>query len=368
MTIVEVLCLNHQERLGIAWVYAEEDEQTFQECVAAGHRHFHFYGGITDPTPYSWIHPMADFKSIRNALQTGTFLHSEYKIDIDRYFDVWKTLVTKTYTPEWFLFIPKTFFGKDDNVISPQIRSLDSLIDALTIKQPTSELSQSEIVKIEREKKQAYYDMQRIDSKLEDKLFSTLKQWQKSDNLEQQWLGIMSMNHYLKHDISDFENFYSWLCKNLLSESYLIRVETREMLQRIFVTNPIRILEIIERLNGEREFPLQVIGFDLVCRMFAGHYYSGRYHNEFTESHRPIPKSEFPRFKNASEVAGTNLLDWVHHLISLGSYWNEDKMIKQEIQELEKGLPSKSQDDFHYYTYMSRLFNRLRLAKEGFYV
>ncbi|MGY5881568.1 MAG: hypothetical protein RTV31_15060 [Candidatus Thorarchaeota archaeon] len=367
MTAVEVLCLNHRERLGIAWVYADEDEHTFHECVAAGHRHFHFYGGITNSTPYSWIHPMSDFKSIKNALQTEIFMHGGHKIDVDRYFDVWKTLVSKTYAPEWFLFVPKTYFGKDDKVISPQIRSLDSLIDTLTIKQPTSELSQSEIVKIARARKQAYYDMQRIDKKSEDELFSILKKWQRSDNLEQQWFGIMSMNHYLKHDISDLENFYSWLCKNLRSESYLIRVETRDMLQRIFATNPARILELIEKLNGEREFPLQVIGFDLVCRMFSGHYYSGRYHKEFTESHRPIRKGEYPRFKDASEAAAMNVLDWVHHLISLGSYWSEDKMIRKEIQELERGLPAQSQDDFEYHVYMTRLVSRLRLAKKGFH-
>lgn len=368
MTVVEVLCLNHRERLGIAWVYANEDDHTFHECVAAGHRHFHFYGGITNPTPYAWIHPMSDFKGIQNALQTETYMHGGHAVDVDRYFDVWKTLVSKTYTPEWFLFVPKTFFGKDDQVISPQKRNLDVLIDTLTIKQLTSELSHCEIVKIARERKQAYYDMQLIDGKSEHELFSILKQWQRSDNLEQQWLGIMSMNHYLKHEISDLENFYSWLCKNLLSESYLIRVETRDMLQRIFVTNPTRILELLDKLNGEREFPLQVIGFDLVTRMFSGHYYSGRYYEEFTESHRPIRKGEYPRFKDASEAAATNLLDWVHHLISLNSYWNDNEIIKKDTQILESGLPCKSQDDFEYYTSMTRLVRRLRLAEDGFHV
>lgn len=374
MTLVQVLCLNHRKLFGIIWTSDEEGPSIFKECVAIGHRMFHFYGGISDPTPYAWIHPMTDYKSIEKALQMEINIHNESQLDLNRYIDSWNTIVSNGFSPEWFLFLPKLFFGKDDSEanIVPKKRNLGKILDVLTIEHKTHhediEDVTEETMKIACERKQAYYDGQELDREAEGDFLKVMRSWQKSNNLEQQWLGIMSMNHYLRNGIFDFENFYQWLRKNLLSSSFLIRTETLDMLQSLVVTNPSMTLDLIERLNIEREFPLQVCEFDLVRRLFSEHFYYGcRYYNRLTALHKPMDKKDYPRFKIICESVSDNIVMWLDHLISLDEFWHVDATIEKKLSILKAGIENASRDNFEYFiSIMNRSLGRFRLSK-GFF-
>ncbi len=374
MTLVQVLCLNHRKLFGIVWTSDEEGQRTFQECVSIGHRMFHFYGGLSNPTPYAWIHSMTDYESIEKALQTECDIHKEAQLDLIRYLDSWKTIGSNGFTPEWFLFVPKLFFGKDDleaNMV-PKKRNLGKILDALTIEHKIHHDDVDKIGKetmnITRERKQAYYDMQELDRESEGDLLKVLKTWQESDSLEQQWFGILSMNHYLRNGISDFEKFYKWLRKNLLNSSFLIRTETLDMLQSLVVENPSMTLDLIERLNIEREFPLQVCGLDLVRRTFSEDFYYGRrYYDQLASFHKPIDEKDYPRFKIICEAVSDNIVMWLEHLISLDEYWHLDATIEKEFNILKAGIKNTTNDNFEYFiNIMNRSLGRFRLSKEFF--
>ncbi len=374
ITIVQVLCFNHRKLFGIAWTSDEEGPSRFKECVAIGHRMFHFYGGISDPTPYAWIQSMTDYENIERTLQTERNIFKESQLDLNRYIDSWKAIISNGFTPEWFLFLPKLVFGKDDleaNIV-PKKRNLGKILDVLTIEHKTHhediEDVTEETMKIASERKQAYYDVQELDREAEGDFLEVMRSWQKSKNLEQQWLGIISMNHYLRNGISDFEKFYQWLRKNLLSSSFLIRTETLDMLQSLVVENQSMTLDLIERLIIEREFPLQVCGLDLVRRTFAENfYYDRRYYDRLTALHKPIDKKDYPRFKIICEDVSDNIVMWLDHLISLDEFWHLDATIKKELNILRAGIENASHDNFeHFISIMNSSLGRFRLSKEFF--
>jgi len=134
--------------------------------MAAGHRMFHFYGGIQDPTPYAWVHPLGDFEEIENAIKSKNSFSSEYKLNLAYFLETWQEIVSKGFTPEWFLFHPDQFFGTDDLKvnIAPQKRRLIEIMDTLGIEEEPHYNDSANAISKERDKarerKQAFFDMQ----------------------------------------------------------------------------------------------------------------------------------------------------------------------------------------------------------------
>ena len=377
MTLVEVLCLNHRSSYGIVYTSDVEGSRKFDVCMAAGHRMFHFYGGIQDPTPYAWVHPMNDFEEIENAIKSKNFFSSEYKLNLVHFLETWQELVSNGFTPEWFLFHPEQFFGTDDLKvnIAPQKRRLIEIMDTLGIEEESHYNDSANAISKERDKarerKQAFFDMQKVDRKGEGDILMYLRKWQKSKNTEQRWLGVMAMTHYLRGGLTDFDGFYDWLCKNLADASYLIRAETLDMLQSLVITDTTQSLNLIEKLNSSKRFALQIAAFDLARRLLSGDFYYGqRYHEQLIGFHKSIDEKEYPRFKQLCSRASKNQKGWLDRLHKMKAYEHFDKLSEDEISFLNKGIEDTSSpnDCEQYVARMSRLLAKHRLSIEYFQV
>jgi hypothetical protein len=374
MTLVEVLCLNHRLAFGINGTPDGNGPSMFEICMSAGHRMFHFYGGIQDPTPYAWMYPMADFSEIAESVRISTQSSSEYKFNVDFFLDAWKQLISNDFTPEWFLFIPEAFFGTDsiETNIAPQKRTLTEIADVLTIFERTKSKDPGQRTIQEkdkaRERKQAYCDMQRVDRKGEGDYLAYLRKWQKSQNTEQRWLGVMSMSHYLRGGLADFDSFYDWLKRSLADKSYLIRSETLDMLQSLIVTNPSLNLVLADRLNNEKSFPLQIVAFDLIRRLIQPEFYYGhRYFEQFRGMQNPLDSKDYNQFSKICKRAGYNLVKWIEKLQSINSLWASGDMTENDKSNLMKGVDDPSLANFsNYIASMNRALNKTRLTREYF--
>jgi len=374
MTLVEVLCLNHRIAYEIVHAAYVDGPRKFDVCMSAGHRMFHFYEGLHDPTPYAWIYPMNDFENIENGIRIGKYCSNEYALNLDRFIESWRDIVSKGFTPEWFLYLPEQLFGTDPLQvnIAPQKRFLIEIMDTLGTGSMTSHKETGEKLEKEqdsaRERKQAYFDMQKVDRKAEEDFLMYLRKWQQSKSTEQRWLGVMAMTHYLRGGLADFDGFCSWLCKNLIDTSFLIRAETLDMLQSLVITNPTLSLNLIERLNNSKRFALQIAAFDLARRIISVDFYYGqRYHEQLIKHHRPIDEEYLPRFGQLCEHSSKNLIGWFDQLMKMKSYRHLDEMCEKELRVLKKGIEEYSLNGFEQYIgRMSRLLARYRLTKKHF--
>jgi hypothetical protein len=373
MASVEVLCLNHKHAFGITSALHNKIPTMFEICMSAGHRMFHFYGGIQDPTPFAWVQSMTDFDGIRNALRNWEDTSIGSKLNLNQFLEAWQEIVSKGFTPEWFLFHPEQFFGTDDLQvnIAPQKRKMIEIMDTLGIDdEPLHDESDDRRSKERdkaRERKQAFFDMQRVDRSAEGDILIYLRKWQKSNNIEQRWLGVMSMTHYLRGGLTDFDGFYNWLCKNLADTYYLIRAETLDMLQSLVITNPAMSLNLVERLNNSKRFTLQIAAFDLTRRILSRDFYYGqRYHTQLMPHHRALSERDFPRFKHACERSSKNLFGWLDSLLKMKSFEHLHE-IHEEFPLLKTELEGSSSDAFErYIDAMSRALNRYRLSVDRF--
>ncbi len=374
MTLVEVLCLNHRASYGIVYTSDVEGPRKFDVCMAAGHRMFHFYGGIQDPTPYAWAYPMTDFEGIANVIKSKNS-SSEYKLDLVHFLETWQEIVSKGFTPEWFLFHPEQFFGTDDLRvnIAPQKRRLIEIMDTLGIEEnPNHDESGNAIYRKRdeaRERKQAFFDMQKVDRRSEGDILMYLRKWQKSKNIEQRWIGVMAMTHYLRGGLTDFDGFYDWLCKNLVDAFYLIRAETLDMLQSLVITDTKQCLNLIEKLSNSKRFALQIAAFDLARRVLSGDFYYGqRYNEQLVGFHRSIDEKEYPRFKQLCGRTSKNLIGWLDRLHKIKAYGHLVDLSNKEISVLNKGIEeSSSPNDLDpCINRVSRLLAKHRLSIETF--
>jgi hypothetical protein len=374
MTEVEILCLNHRLLFGIGLAKDAKGPGQFDVCMSAGHRMFHFYEGIHDPTPYAWIYPMTDFEGIENAVRSIEYGSSETKLNLDNFLEAWHEIVSMGFTPEWFLFHPEQFFGTDDLKvnIAPQKRKLIEIVDTLEREDESLPSVSEKLVEKEknlaRERKQAFFDLQKVDRKAEGDLLMYLRKWQKSKNLEQRWLSIMSMTHYLRSGLTDFEGFYDWLVKNLVDPSYLIRAESLDMLQSLVITNQAQSLNLIERLNNSKRFALQVAAFDLLRRVIAGDFYYGqRYHDQLTGLHKPIDERDYPRLEYCCEHTSKNLFGWLDRLMKMRSFkhLNDVPVKKSVLLKGEHGEYSVNGFD-RSIDWMSRILASYKLSKNHF--
>jgi len=342
--------------------------------MSAGHRMFHFYGGIHNPTPNAWIHPMNDFESIENAIRTWRGVPRDQKLNLDLFLESWIDIVSEGFTPEWFLFTPEQFFGTDHLQvnIAPQKRFLIEIMDTLGIDSVTnSKLSRENMEKEQnsaRERKQAYFDMQKVDRNAEGDFLMYLRKWQQSKNIEQRWLGIMAMTHYLRGGLTDFDGFYDWLSKNLIDTSYLIRIETLDMLQSLVITDPALTLNLIERLNNSKRFALQIAAFDLLRRVISFDFYYGqRYHEQIRELYRPISDEYYPRFTHLCERVTRNIIRWRNNLLKMRSFAHLEEIPEKDISILKNRIEESSLDGYEQYIgRMSRLLARFRLSIDYF--
>jgi hypothetical protein len=374
MALVEVLCLNHRLALGINGTPDRDGPGMFEICMSAGHRMFHFYGGIQDPTPYAWMHPMTNFEEIEESVKTGNYSSGEYRMNIDLFLDAWRQLVSNGFTPEWFLFIPEAFFGTDsiETNIAPQKRALTEIADVLTIYERTKDKDpiQKNIREKNkaRERKQAYCDMQRVDRKGEGDYLTFLRKWQKSQHIEQRWLGIMSMAHYLRSGLTDFDGFYDWLKKNLVDKSYLIRAEALDMLQSLVVLDHSLNLQLIDRLNNEKEFALQVVAFELERRVIQPEFYYGhRYFEQLKELQTPLDAGGYNQFSKVCKQTGINLVNWIEKLQSVKSLGHYYEINENDKSNLMRGIGELSIAKLsNYVATMNRVLGGARISREHF--
>lgn len=368
------MCINHRSLYGIVQSTDADGPRRFGICMSAGHRMFHFYEGLHDPIPYAWLYPMDDFENIEKAIRSGDYQSDKYELNLDLFLETWREIVSNGFTPEWFFFLPEQFFGTDPLQvnIAPQKRLLIEIMDTLEIENTTNHMESGEKLDkdqdILRERKQAYFDLQKVDRKAEGDLLVYLRKWQRSGSIEQRWLGVMAMTHYLRGGLIDFDGFYDWLCKNLVDTSYLIRVETLDMLQSLVITNTTQCLNLIERLNNSKRFALQIAAFDLARRVLSGDFYYGqRYHEQLFGLYKSIDKKDYPRFRELCERASKNLIGWLNRLLGLKSYRYLNGKSERELLVLNKVLEDISLDDFDLYIRrMSRLLAKHRLPIESF--
>jgi hypothetical protein len=374
MTLVEVLCLNHRLASGINGTPDRNGPGMFETCMSAGHRMFHFYGGIQDPTPYAWMHPMTSFEEIEESVKAGKYTPSEYRLNIDLFLDTWKQLASNDFTPEWFLFIPEAFFGTDsiETNVAPQKRTLTEIADVLTIYERTKvkDPIQKNIHEKDnaRERKQAYCDMQRVDRKGEGDYLTYLRKWQKSQNTEQRWLGVMSMSHYLRSGLADFDSFYDWLKKSLADKYYLIRSETLDMLQSLVVANPSMNLILADRLNNEKTFALQITAFEVMRRLIQPEsYYGHRYFEQFKGLQNSLDSRSYNQFSKVCKKVGINLVKWIEKLQSINSLFSQYEISEDDKSNLMQGVEELSPAKFsNYIASMNRILGGIRLTKGHF--
>jgi hypothetical protein len=335
---------------------------------------FHFYEGLHDPTPYAWLYPMNDFENIENAVRNGSYQSDKYELNLDLFLDSWREIVSEGFTPEWVFFLPEQFFGTDPLQvnIAPQKRYLIEIMDTLGIENLTSHKeSEEESEKDQdsvRQRKQAFFDMQKVDRKSEGDFLVYLRKWQRSKSTEQRWLGVMAMTHYLRGGLTDFDGFYDWLCKNLVDTTYLIRAETLDMLQSLVITNTSQCLNLIERLNNSKRFALQIAAFDLARRVLSSDFYYGqRYHEQLIKLHRSIDEKDYPRFGQLCERASRNLIGWLDRLLKLKSFKYLKEVSEKELLLLRRGIEESSFNGLERYIGgMSRVLASCRFSRSHF--
>jgi len=384
LTLVTVLCLNHGKNFGITWTSDSIGEQRINVCRTAFHRYFHYYGGLKKPYPYAWLYRRNDFSAIQKRVnfENEDFWLQESDSKLKEFFQIWEYIVNENFMPEFFLYPAQKEKGMNyenlPKLFSRKNIKLDTILSNLKLDTEPFEGENSfdenensfdffsREVKIIQERRNACIACQSLDRKSEIDFFDGITDLQKTPILEQHWLSLHALHFFIRKQVKNQEEFMKIIWKNLLSDYYLLRKETFEIIKTIFLVQPDLGLRILNSLLNDKNINLKLFGVQLLKQVQNFFLYLEEdkiyLENPFRiKLNKSFQMTLLPLFELAFDFQYT-LFD---HLERKNAYWNEMNYFSKE-KVLEKTTKSNSLEKISIYNHSIRL-PELRVPFREFY-
>jgi hypothetical protein len=316
---------------------------------------------------------MQNFSEITTAVNEQYEYRSNPSGKPKLFLETWRSLVDEGFNPEWFLPTPglrihsildfKDFKRRESNSIS-----LEFIRDFLTISEnPYSNDNYEEQREYAISRHRACIESMNINRTEESEFAKLLRELSSSSILEQRWLSLISMRYYIFSGILNFRNFDEWIIQNLIANEYLIREETRDLLQVLVTTQPKIAMNFTAYLIESGNLNQVMNGLDLLCWLWSDHYYQGRDAASLSRMHRSFVGDNIVTYKDLLEKSMIVMKDLLESFFDRNSYWQRSERSDDISEVLEQGPLSFNQDDIEYnLVILRRGMSLLRFPREYF--
>lgn len=368
MTVVAILCLNHQIKFYTFWTSDNIGEERFNVCYEAQHRYFRFYGDTYDIDFFAWLYPYQEIQKISDRItkEYHAKLSDKSKIQLEHFLTHWEYLAQENLFPEFFLQKPKEYGFAFEKLLKKKKEeecNLLEIFNSLTLEldplqtEPT-EADQEDLEEIfnhlsnrAAERYNCCVNCQLLDRSHEKEFFKQLTGLQKTTILEQKWLALIALHYYQVTGITDTQLYIDFVKRNLLDNLYLIRKECYEVIKSTIFFNPKVVLALLDDLLEETNpnallYSIAILkDFSYFLRevLIESSYISL---GDFKNNHR-LKNSLYSQLITRFQHALKKQEEFKSNLLSRKSFW---KRTKNWTNPLPENIDSfSSQDQLLYY-------------------
>ncbi|NHJ47096.1 MAG: hypothetical protein FK733_04840 [Asgard group archaeon] len=346
MTHADILCFNH------GMVYqsghgAEEGDMRIEVCTNALHRYFSYYGNIGDPHFVAWIYDNSDIQTAKKkAFEVKKKCKSFKSQTLDNFFEDRKFIIEMGYHPEFFQTMKPWYniFLEEFRHIKPpkkQLQSVEELLSIITLEKNPYDPEDNMIKEAERakERTQACIDLQFVDRDEEGEVLGAISQFQNSSILEQQWLAFIALRYYLLGGISNYNYLRALVKETSLDQRFIIRQESFDATNSLFVTQPELGLELVEEFLSSKNQIHQFYGLRFVAEYEAYMFQTfgnGHRWNDFEKRQIKPKKKLVQKYKTLVEQSKDIIVELFEKLVKTETYWKYDESSLKGFEKLKE--------------------------------